>query len=170
MNNYPFRAFSLLPFALCLSLPIPAIAQISSDGSVPTTVTPGNNFTINGGLRTGSNLFHSFSEFSVPNGGSAYFNNAFDVQNIINRVTGTSISNIDGLLRANGTANLFLINPNGIIFGENSSLNIGGSFVATTANALRLANGDVFSSDRAQPLPSQILNVAPSALLFNQIA
>lgn len=170
MNNYPSLAFSLLPFALCLSLPIPAIAQISSDGSVPTTVTPGNNFTINGGLRTGSNLFHSFSEFSVPNGGSAYFNNAFDVQNIINRVTGTSISNIDGLLRANGTANLFLINPNGIIFGENSSLNIGGSFVATTANALRLANGDVFSSDRAQPLPSQILNVAPSALLFNQIA
>ncbi len=77
---------------------------------------------IEGGTKAGSNLFHSFEQFSVPNGSTAYFNNALDIQNIISRVTGTSASTISGTLKTNGTANLFLLNPNGIVFNGNADM------------------------------------------------
>ena len=103
-----------------------ATAQISSDGTLSTDVSTNDdiNFLIQNGDRTGDNLFHSFSEFSIPNLGEAYFNNPTDIVNIFSRVTGGNISEIQGLIRANGTANLFLINPAGIVFGENAALDI----------------------------------------------
>ncbi len=148
-----------------------ASAQITPDGTLPnnTSVTrEGNTFNITGGTQAGGNLFHSFGEFSVNTGGTASFNNALDIQNIISRVTGGSVSNINGIIRTLGTANLFLINPNGIIFGENAELNLGGSFVGTTASAISFGNQGFFSASNPES-SSSLLTVNPSALLFNQI-
>ncbi|WP_442947888.1 two-partner secretion domain-containing protein [Nostoc sp.] len=137
-----------------------ANAQVISDGTLNTTVSQsGNNFTITNGSRVGNNLFHSFSQFSIPSNGSAFFNNAADVQNIFSRVTGGNVSNIDGLIRANGSANLFLLNPNGIIFGGNAKLNIGGSFISTTANSIKFADGTEFSAINPQANTLLSINV-----------
>ena len=140
-------------------------AQIIPDSTTSTTVdVSGNDFTINDGDRAGGNLFHSFSDFSVPTGGSAFFNNAADIVNIFSRVTGGNISNIDGLLRANGTTNLFLINPAGILFGEGARLDIGGSFYGSTADSVLFPDGEFSSTDLANP-PLITIN-APIGLNF----
>ncbi len=138
-----------------------AWGQITSDGTVGSQVSspiPGA-FLINGGATRGSNLFHSFSEFSVPSNGLAYFNNLTPIQNIITRVTGGSVSNIDGVIRANGTANLFFLNPKGIIFRPNAQLQIGGSFLASTANSLNFADGTKFSATASQTTPLLTVSV-----------
>jgi len=152
----------LLGTVLIASLQQRVFAQITPDTTLPnnSSITPdGNTFNITGGTQTGSNLFHSFSEFSVPTDNIASFNNAVDIQNIITRVTGNSISDINGLIKANGNANLFLINPNGIVFGENARLEIGGSFLASTANSLKFGDGIEFSANAAQSQPLLSVNV-----------
>ena len=137
--------------ALCCHV---TIAQVTPDQTLPapSIVTSNNSRSvITGGTQAGNNLFHSFWEFSVPVGAGAIFNNALNIQNIIARVTGGRASTIDGLIQTNGTASLFLLNPNGIIFGEKATLNISGSFFVTTASGLRFPDGTVFSTDPTQP-------------------
>ena len=166
MNSTPTKIVPVGYLVFCsLFVSIPVSAQITRDGTTSTEVTSdNNNFTIDGGEQAGGNLFHSFNEFSVPTGGSAHFNNTPDVENIINRVTGGSISTIDGLLKANNGANLFLINPAGIIFGQNARLDIGGSFYSTTADSILFPDGVEFDANNLQP-PVLTIN-APIGLNF----
>ncbi len=151
----------------------PATAQVAPDHtlSTVTTVQTENNqdFQITGGARVGSNLYHSFDSFSVPMNGSAQFLNPTDITNIFSRVTGQNPSQIDGLIQNQGNASLFLLNPHGILFGANASLNIGGSFVATTAESLVFQDGKIFSSVIGQSSPLLSINL-PMGLQFGQQA
>ena len=145
---------------LTLGMTLPAFSEVLSDGTTNTTVnTSGNNFTILNGIQRGSNLFHSFEKFSIPRGGSATFNNSSAIENIINRVTGGNVSNIDGLIKANGSANVFLINPAGIVFGENALLDIGGSFLGSTAQSIVFEDGFNYSAIVSEQTPLLTVSV-----------
>ncbi|MBE9191077.1 filamentous hemagglutinin N-terminal domain-containing protein [Gloeocapsopsis crepidinum LEGE 06123] len=153
---------------------LPAIAQIvpdetlESEKSVVTSFDPVPIDFVTGGATRGINLFHSFQEFNVNAGRQAYFSNPAGIENILSRVTGKNPSSILGLLGVLGNANLFLINPNGIIFGSEAILDVQGSFVTTTANAVQFGNQGFFNT--ANPTSISLLSVNPSAFLFNQIA
>ncbi|NET39152.1 MAG: filamentous hemagglutinin N-terminal domain-containing protein, partial [Cyanothece sp. SIO1E1] len=157
-------------FLYHLIAPNLSFAQVISDTSVLTNViTPDNlNFNITGGIQVGDNLFQSFSEFSIPEGGTASFENSPNVQNIISRVTGNSMSAIDGLIQTQGSTSLFLINPNGIVFGPQAKLAIGGSFLASTADSLQFMDGSVFSATEPEVQPLLTMSV-PIGLQFGEM-
>ena len=119
---------------------------------------------ISGGASRGSNLFHSFQEFNIKDGRGAYFNNPNGIENIFSRVTGGNASSILGKLGVLGNANLFLINPSGIIFGKNASLDVKGSFVASTASSFKFTDGK-FSAISQQTTPLLTVSV-PIGLQF----
>ena len=149
------------------------LAQVKSDSSLGaenSIVSPSVNgtSTITGGAIRETNLFHSFEKFSVLNGETAFFNNLPNIKNIFSRVTGNTVSNLDGIINTNGTTNLFFINPNGIILGANAQLNIGGSFIATTANAIGFGKQGFFSA--TNPEQPALLTINPNVFIFNQLA
>jgi filamentous hemagglutinin family protein len=133
-----------------------------------------NNFGIDGGLKRGQNLFHSFTDFSVPTGGSANFTNPTGNQSIITRVTGNKFSDLNGTLKTNG-ANFLLINPQGVVFGTGVKLDVGKAFVTSTASGVDFVDAAgrnyTFGTNRAgdAPLLSIDPNVAfnPARLIMN---
>ena len=152
----------LLTIALSWLLIVPFVSELSlaqtpiTSSGLHTQVSPSPSsalqYDITGGTRpaNGTNLFHSFGEFSVPTNNIANFLNetALPTTNILGRVTGGNPSNIFGMIKTTdfGNANLFLMNPAGIVFGPNASLNVGGSVSFTTADYLRLTDGARFNA------------------------
>lgn len=150
---------------------LPISAQILPDntlGKQRSRITTKNQLQeITGGARRGNNLFHSFQEFSIPQGKGAYFIPQGKIANIFTRVTGKNISQIQGILGVKGNANLYLLNPNGILFGKNAKLDLRGSFFATTAESFLFTNGQEFSASNPQAAPLLTVNVvAPIGLKF----
>ena len=132
-----------------------ALAQLIPDntlGSESSTVNNNINIggtqsdLIDGGAIRGTNLFHSFQEFNIGEGRSAYFTNPTGIESIFSRVIGGNTSQLLGKLGVLGDANLFLVNPNGIVFGSNATLDVKGSFIGSTANSINFADGVQFAA------------------------
>ena len=156
-------------FLLSLTMANPVWGQIVPDPTANSAVL-GNcqsSCDLNGGTVAGQNLFHSFEEFNIAPGASVYFSDP-GVANIFSRVTGNSPSSIRGTLGiSGGDANLFLLNPNGIIFGEGAALDLNGSFFATTADEIQFGDRSFAARpDLSEDLP--LLTVDPGILWFNQ--
>ncbi|MFG6097840.1 filamentous hemagglutinin N-terminal domain-containing protein [Leptothoe sp. ISB3NOV94-8A] len=176
VKQYNFGLWVASKLFVCSLLSCQAAwAQVTPDGTTATP-DPGScavSCTITGGTidSTGRNLFHSFSEFSVPAGSTVTFDHDPALVNILARVVNGPLSMIEGTIRTDVTSdtNLFLINPQGIMFGPQGSLDLGGSFVATTADAIQFGDQGSFSTTE---INSDLvrLTVNPSALLFSQSA
>lgn len=153
--------------------PLMGQAQIAGDGTLGTQVNGvaivpcTGACTITNGSTRGSNLFHSFRQFSLPNStDSARFQTMPTIQNVIVRVTGVGqpfVSTINGIIATSNPANVFFLNPNGIVLGPGATLNIGGSFLASTASRMQFADGtELRTSD-----PTPLLTIrAPIGLQF----
>jgi filamentous hemagglutinin family protein len=144
-------------------------AQIVPDNTVGSQVERVNaqRDRITEGTARGSNLFHSFREFNISEGRAAYFANPAAIKTIFSRVTGNNPSQIFGTLGVEGNANLFFINPNGIIFGPNATLDVRGSFIGSTANSIVFPNGENFSATNPNAPPLLTIDVpVPIGLVF----
>ena len=149
-----------LLFILCLCSV--AHAEVITDGSLGARVElSGKNYQITPelGQQLGGNLFHSFQSFNLNADESATFSGAPSVQNVIARVTGGTPSQIDGLIRSTiPNADLYLINPYGVMFGQNAKLDLQGGFHVSTADYLKLQDGGRFD---ARTPNNSLLSVAP---------
>ncbi len=145
------------------------VATPSGLGGLGTSVnTSGNTTNITGGTRPagGPNLFHSFNQFSLGSGNVATFVNPGGVFNIIGRVIGGSPSNINGTIQA-PNANLFFLNPSGIVFGPSAQLNVTFSAYFSTAHQLSLNGGGVFGATPGLTFLDTTLSVgAPASFGF----
>lgn len=134
-------AFSINVLASKVNAQIKPDQTLGNESSILQTVL--QNTTVAGGARRGNNVFHSFKELSIDAAQRLDFLSPVGVTNIITRVTDTP-SKIDGTLGVTGNANLFLINPNGIYFGSGARLDMAGTFIGSTANDIRFADGSIF--------------------------
>ena len=166
-HRLTFAILFTFPWAIAAS---PTSAQIVPDGTLenaPSVVTSIDEVTerIHQGAIQGENLFHSFQAFNIEEGHRAYFANPVGIRNILSRVTGNDGSDIFGTLGVEGDANLFFLNPNGIVFGPNARLDIAGSFVASTGNRLNFPDGSFFSATEPNAPPLLAVNLTPGLQL-----
>lgn len=151
-------------FLFCPIFQTDARSEIKTDGTLGAAgLVHGPDYRIRAdlGRQVGGNLFHSFSLFNIDTGETATFTGPAGVSNIINRVTGGTASTIDGKIISDiDGANLYLLNPAGIIFGSNASLSVSGAFHATTADYLRLGTEGRFDATRPD---NSLLAAAPPA-------
>ncbi len=163
-----FSVPGLLLIIICIISPS-LLSEVTLDGTVGAAGSlPGPNYQITEdlGQRAGGNLFHSFGQFNLNNAESATFSGSTGIQNVISRVTGGQRSNIDGAIRSTiPGANLYFLNPAGVIFGKNATLDIQGSFHASTANYLGFKDGVHLDNSMATPNPI-LTTAAPKAFGF----
>ena len=157
--------FAAFLFCILFILSPAGYAEVTLDGTLgPQKTLTGPDYQINaedGRIINHTNLFHSFGKFTIDTNESASFSGPDSISNIIGRVTGGTQSWIDGLIRSTiPDANLFLLNPSGILFGPNASLDVQGSFHVSTADFIRLGENGLFYSDPSQ---ESILTVDPPA-------
>lgn len=154
---------------LAVLLPGSAAAQhISIDGRLSAAQTLlGPNYAIgaNLGRQIGPNLFQSFGKFGLATGESAVFSGPATVGNIIGRVTGGNQSSINGKIQSTiARANLYLINPSGVVFGPQATVNVSGSFHASSADYLKMSDGARFQA--TNPGGSTLSAAPPAAFGF----
>lgn len=149
-----------------------AQVKVVPDGTLGSKIdadaSKADRYLINGGATKGSNLFHSFKEFSFGSNEQVYFASPNSISNIFSRVTGMDPSKIDGVLGVNGSANLFFLNPNGIMFGKNARLDMSGTFIGSTASGVRFEDSTLFDTAAAQS-PMLTMSV-PIGLQFGSVA
>jgi filamentous hemagglutinin family protein len=130
-----------IPFSFLLQLK-PLLAQSITpalDNTGTKVITNGNGYDITGGSfsKDGVNQFHSFDKFGLNSGEMANFLANPGTQNILGRVVGGDASIINGLIQVTGSnANLYLMNPAGMVFGTGASLNVPMSFTSTSGGGI----------------------------------
>lgn len=127
------RHLSPKPLALAAAI----LCQLSahSQAVLPTGATVANGVVSINTFRDGMQITNSpgaiinWSSFSISNGQTVRFDQLTAGSAVLNRVTGSSASNILGTLQSNGR--VFLLNPNGIVFGAGSRVDTAGLLAST---------------------------------------
>lgn len=165
---------SLLKLSGCFSIALGAalalvsrstLAQVVPDGTLASEVSrleaQSQRDVVVGGAARGGVLFHSFEQLNVGEGRSLYFANPNGIAQIFSRVTGNQRSEILGTLGVLGNADLYLLNPNGVLFGPKAQLDLSGSFAATTAATVKVAGLELSAvSPAAAPTANSMANLA----------
>ena len=168
-----------LSAVMCCAISTYVHAEVVFDGTAgPSGALSGPTYNIDAsfGTQVGSNLFHSFDTFNINTNETANFNGPAGVNNVIGRVTGGSFSNIDGTINNNiSGANLWLVNPAGIVFGSNATINVSGSFHASTGDSVLFDDGSSFDTINqndpsliiANPVGFGFVSGSPGSIVVN---
>ncbi|MGL5832624.1 MAG: filamentous hemagglutinin N-terminal domain-containing protein [Waterburya sp.] len=164
--GYRCQFTTVLTVTLLMVLDSSVQGQVVEDNTTNTKVQAKQNISvITGGIQSGTNLFHSFKEFSLLTDEVANFDHSLEIENIFSRITGGTASEIDGLIQTQGNASLFLLNPAGVVFGANAQLDLGGSLIVSTGDRLTFADGTEFSA--VSPRVETLLTIsAPIGLQY----
>ena len=170
-------------FFIAYSICLISVSPVSSQSIIPnnkipsprddeTEISAARNsrnsiITITGGAERNDAVFHSFKRFNILEGQTVKFQpQSSTIRSVFSRVTGDEVSRILGTLGVTGNADLFFLNPNGIVFGAGASLDLNGDFVATTADSFEFGNGFEFGATNPQPLPGRLQSDLPFNLNF----